>query len=70
MKTIYNFLNCFLLLGRLESNNNIVDGFYDTGCKFLAGGTGVQDGTVFESVENLAKQEINHMKPVIYVNFG
>lgn len=70
MKTRFHFLNSFLFLGRLESNNNIEDGFYDTGCKFLTGGTGVQDGTVFESVENLAKQEINHMKPVIYVNFG
>jgi len=60
----------YAICGDLNSTDRIEDGFYDTGNKFISGGTGQQDGSVFPSVEDLAKEDISHCRPIIYVNSG
>merc|ERR1712071_14856 len=60
----------YAICGNLESTDIITDGFYDTGNKFISGGTGQQDGSIFPSVEDLAKEEISHCRPIVYVNSG
>lgn len=60
----------YSICGRLNSTDKIEDGFYDTGCKFISGGTGQQDGTVFPNIEDLAKEGVSHKRAIIYVNSG
>ena len=60
----------YSICSRLDAYDRIEDGFYDTGCKFISGGTGQQDGSFFPSVETLAKQEVSHVRAIIYVSTG
>lgn len=60
----------YSICGKLHSTDKIEDGFYDTGCKFINGGTGQQDGTVFPNIDELAKEDISHVRAIIFVNSG
>jgi len=66
----FNLSVKYAICGHLSSTDKIEDGFFDTGSKFISGGTGQQDGSIFPSVEQLAKEDISHVRAVVIVNSG